>query len=352
MSEFAHRLLLEADQWAGGGGPTLIPQTVFFGGGTPSLLPLEVMAELIVGLRNRFDFQGLKEWTVEVNPATASAEYLAMLRANGVDRISFGAQSFDTSELKMLERHHDPEDVPRSIELARAAGFERLNIDLIYAIPGQTMQSWERSLEAALRLGLAHYSCYGLTYERNTPIAVRKRLGLLTPTDDGTELEMFHHTRQRLARAGCPAYEISNYSSPGEECAHNLLYWSGGDYIGLGPSAASHVQGWRFKNGPHLGEWEQAIDNGRLPVTDLETLSPKQRAGELAMLWLRLERGLEFEEYAARTGLDARVQFAETIEQLTKLGLIRADNRRLQLTEAGLNVADSVAGEFIRRADS
>lgn len=348
MGDFVKRVLSEAETWSNGSGPKLIPETVFFGGGTPSLLPQEAMSDLIQGLRRRFDFGGLKEWTVEVNPATANGEYLSMLRENGVDRISLGAQSFDTTELKTLERHHNPDDVPRSLELARTAGFSRLNIDLIYAIPGQSMDSWARSLESAIHLGLSHYSCYGLTYESNTPIAVRKRLGLLKPAEDQVELEMFHHTRQRLTRAGCPAYEISNYAAPGQACQHNLLYWMGGDYIGLGPSAASHVQGRRFKNGPHLGEWEQAIDGQQLPVTEVEMLTPVQRAGELAMLSLRLERGLEFADYSARTGLDARSIFTQQINHLTKLGLIHADERRLRLTEAGLNVADSVAGEFIR----
>lgn len=347
MQTFVQRLLAEADLWKTGQGPTLQPRTVFFGGGTPSLLPIQLMADLLKGLKERFDFSRLEEWTVEVNPATASEEYLGMLRSHGIDRISFGAQSFDQSELKVLERHHDPEDVARSLDHARAAGFKRLNIDLIYAIPGQSIESWSKSLDFAVSLGLRHYSCYGLTYESNTPIAVRKRLGLLKATDDQVELAMLHHTRQRLAAVGCPAYEISNYSAAGEECRHNLLYWTGGSYVGIGPSAASHIDGHRFKNAPHLGEWEQAIDRGILATTETETLSPRQRAGELAMLQLRLARGLEFDDYSTRTGFDARQLFGPQIAQLTKLGLISLDERRLQLTEAGLNVADSVAAEFV-----
>src|SRR5213075_1441082 len=126
---------------------------------------------------------------------------------------------------------HDPDDVPRSIELARRAGFSRLNVDLIYAVPGQTMESWEHSLETALALQTPHVSCYGLTYEPNTPLAVKRRLGLLRPTDEALELQMLHHTRRRLTDAGRPPYEVSNYATPGEECRHNLLYWTGGSYV-------------------------------------------------------------------------------------------------------------------------
>jgi oxygen-independent coproporphyrinogen-3 oxidase len=273
-----------------------------------------------------------------------------MLRAHGIDRISFGAQSFDRKELAMLERHHDPEDVPRSIELARSAGFSRLNVDLIYAIPGQNLDSWKRSLEAAIALNLSHYSCYGLTYESNTPMAVKKRLGHFQPAEDSLELEMMHHTRQRLAEINCPPYEISNYAAAGEECQHNLMYWNGENYLGIGPSAASHVDGHRFKNRPHLGEWETAIDAGELPATDAEILSPQQRAGELVMLQLRLTRGLNFDEYAARTGFDARSVYADQIDRCTKLGLIQLDERGFRLSPSGLNVADAIAGEFLAPA--
>jgi oxygen-independent coproporphyrinogen-3 oxidase len=347
MREFVDRVLSEADQWTVANVPNLRPQTAFFGGGTPSLLPEEQMSRLLAGLRERFDFSELSEWTVEVNPATASLGYFQMLASHGVNRISLGAQSFDRQELALLERHHNPEDVPQSLKMAQAAGFKRLNIDLIYAIPGQTMDSWQRSLEAAIDLGLRHYSCYGLTYESNTAIAVRKRLGEFQPVADELELEMLHYTRRRLADAGCPAYEISNYAAAGEQCRHNLLYWNGGSYIGLGPSAASHVQGHRFRNRPHLGEWESAIDAGRLPATDVETLTPLQRAGERVMLQLRLTRGIDFDEYAACTGYDARTLYRHQIDRLDRLGLIEVDNSGLRLSRTGLNVADAVAAEFL-----
>src|SRR2546423_8224323 len=176
MTRFVDLVLAEARSWMRQP-PKIEPKTVFFGGGTPSLLPLEEMRRLIAGLREIFDCSSVNEWTIECNPATVSAEFLQMLREAGVDRLSFGAQSFHRHELATLERHHEPEDVKKSIELARAAGFERLNVDLIYAIPGQDLSSWAMSLEEAIALGTEHLSCYGLTYEHNTPMAVKKRLG-------------------------------------------------------------------------------------------------------------------------------------------------------------------------------
>jgi oxygen-independent coproporphyrinogen III oxidase len=359
MRRFVDLILREAEMWTRPDAPPLRPRTIFFGGGTPTLLPTDEMRRLIAGLRERIDFSDVNEFTCEANPATVSLEYCQMLRAAGVDRMSFGAQSFDRAELATLERHHNPDDVPASVELARQAGFDRLNVDLIYAIPGQDLASWKRSLRDAIALNLKHLSCYGLTYEPNTPIAVKKRLGTLVPTKDEVELEMLWHTRNSLADVRLPPYEISNYSARaeisnysarGEECRHNLHYWTGGSYIGLGPSAASHVHGTRFRNRPHLGEWEQAIASEELPATDVEVLSPAQRAGELAMLELRLTRGLNFDAFAARTGHDARLMFADQIAQLSRQNLLFADEHHISLTPAGINVADAVSAEFVQLA--
>ena len=345
MEAFVDRVLREADLWRGspvGRSPT----SVFFGGGTPSLLPHAAMARLLRGLRERFDLGGVAEWTVEVNPATADGDYLRMLRDNGVDRLSLGAQTFDPTELRTLERHHDPADVDAAIAMARIVGFERLSIDLIYAIPEQTLASWRRSLDRAIALGLEHVSCYGLTYEPNTPMTVRKRLGRIVPAEESLEVAMFRLARSRLADAGLSAYEISNHARPGRESLHNLAYWLGESYIGLGPSAASHVEGTRFRNTPHLRHWEQAIDAGQLGAIDAERLHATQRASELAMLNLRLTAGIETADFIRRTGSDPRVIFADAIGELRELGLLADDDGHLRLTDAAWPVADSVAARF------
>ncbi|MEO6434351.1 MAG: radical SAM family heme chaperone HemW [Tepidisphaeraceae bacterium] len=391
MARFIDLILAEADLW-NATPVTTLPKTVFFGGGTPTLLPVDEMRRLLDGLRERIDFSDVNEWTIEANPATVTHEYCAMLREQGVDRLSFGAQSFDPAELKLLERHHDPDDVPRSVETARGAGFTRLNLDLIFAIPGQTLESWGRSLDAAIALGTPHLSCYGLTYEPYTPIAVRRRMGQFEQIEESIELEMLRHTRRHLAALGLAPYEISNYAREGEACRHNLVYWTGGNYLGLGPSAASHVQGWRWRNRPHLGEWERAVEgsgegagfrvqgsgntedasisvsslnpeprtlnpalprtlNPCLPAIEVEHLTPRRRAGELAMLLLRLTRGLNFADFSARSGFDARKIFADPLERFARVGLLDVDEYRVCLTERGLVVADALSAELLHSTD-
>ena len=340
MEKFVDLLLAEAALWRN---VRPRPTTIFFGGGTPSLLPIDAMRRLLDGLHDTFDLSAVEEWTIEVNPATADAAYLRMLHERGVDRLSFGAQSFDPDELKTLERHHSPADVKRSVALAHDAGFGRLNLDLIYAIPGQDAASWQRSLDAAVALGTEHLSCYGLTYEPNTVIAVRKRLGRLTPIEDDAELAMLHQTRRELDRAGLLPYEISNYAAPGQECRHNLAYWTGKNYVGLGPSAASHVDGHRFKNRQHLGDWEAAVPTALLPVVEHEVLADRDRIEERVMLELRLACGVRWADY----GVDLRAIFGDTLRTLSSLGLIEIDAAGFRLSERGLDVADGIAGEFV-----
>ena len=345
MDRFVDLLLCEADFWRQH--RTVQPATVFIGGGTPTLLPVGHMARLLAGLRQRFDLSGVGEWTVEANPATVDGDYCRMLIDYGIGRLSMGAQSFRPAELLALERHHRPDDVARSLEIARSAGFSRLNIDLIFAIPGQTLSSWSDNLRRALDLGTEHLSCYALTYEPNTPLGVKRRTGAVPAVEESLELEMLRHTRRVLAEAGLPAYEISNFARPGCQCLHNLMYWSGGSYLGLGPSAASHIHGWRWRNSPNLGEWETAVSHKRLPAVDVESLNAAQRAGELAMLQLRTTRGITFNEFLNRTGIDPRRVYQTLARQLATAGLLTVTDTAMALTEAGVAVADAVAAEFL-----
>ncbi len=354
MHAFVDRLLAEAQLWktlAPHIASHIAPRTIFFGGGTPSLLPHDAMHRLLTGLRNVFDFSRVHEWTIEVNPATTDLNYLHMLRAHGVDRLSFGAQSFDQRDLMALERHHHPDDVHRSLDLARQASFTRLNIDLIYAIPGQSLESWQASLNHALALNTEHISAYALTYEPNTPLTVLLREGRITPADESTELDMLRTTRATLDRAGMPAYEISNHAKPNAEAQHNLAYWRGLNYLALGPSAASHLAGTRFKNIPHIGEWESAIDDRILPARDVESLTRAEQFHERFIFGLRLAEGIDLHRTASDYQVRIPDDFHSKISQLLTLKLIEhhpLHPTSLRLSGRGIEVADSIAAEFSR----
>ncbi len=347
MSRFVDLVLAEAGVWADS--PLeLRPRTVFFGGGTPSLLPVGEMCRLLEGLAERFDLSEVLEWTVEVNPATADVDYLREMRRRGVNRISVGAQSFERSELAVLERNHEPGEVAEAIAMAREAGFRRLSVDLIYAIPGQSLESWQRSLASAVALGTEHLSCYGLAYEPNTPLAVRRRLGRVQAAPEDLEVAMLREARRFLSGEGLDAYEVSNYAAPDCESLHNVGYWEGESYIGLGPSAASHIEGSRFRNEPHLGRWEAAVAIQGLAAIEAEHLSAEHRARELAMLNLRLSRGIEVADFRRRTGFEARQLFSDEISRMAEMGLIEDTGSHVRLTDKGWPVADSVASEFLR----
>lgn len=342
MARFVELLLEEATLWAPHVSHRSI-RTVFFGGGTPSLLPQSDMLRLINGLRHRLDLLGVVEFTVECNPATVSPAWLEAVREAGVDRLSFGAQSFDPADLAALERHHDPEDVPRSLEMAREAGFERLNLDLIYGVPGQTLDSWGQTLARGLACGTRHISAYLLTYEANTPLAVRRRLGQVVPAPEELELRLLRYTRQTLGERGLPAYEISNFAAPGDECLHNLTYWRGSSYLGLGPAAASHWQGWRWRNRPHLGEWERSVEARGLPAIEVEQLDAHRRRAEMAYLRLRLREGVPW----SVLGESARARFGAFVDRYVRAGLLSQDSERFWLTEDGVPVADGLSAELL-----
>ena len=343
MAAFVDRLLGEAAAWRG---PTRF-DTVFVGGGTPTLLPVRDLRRLLRGLRETFDLTGVREWTVEVNPATADADYLAVMRESGVDRVSVGAQSFDPAALRLLERHHDPDDVGRTIDAARDVGIGRRSVDLIFAVPGQTAASWEATLDAALTLDVDHMSCYGLTYEPNTPLAVRRRLGRVTAVAEEAEVALYRLTRDRLRAAGFRRYEVSNYARTGAESRHNLAYWDGRNYLGLGPSAASHVGGARWRNAPHLGRWEAAVDAGRSAAVEVERLDADARARELAWLRLRTAAGIDMLDFEHRTGLDPLRRFADAVERTASAGLVEVADGHLRLTGDAWHLADAVAEAFL-----
>ncbi|MCK4341437.1 MAG: radical SAM family heme chaperone HemW [Phycisphaerae bacterium] len=321
--------------------------TIYVGGGTPTVLPPSELERLLRGLRRYAAPRNELEFTVEANPATVPEGVAAVLAAAGVQRVSIGAQSFNATELRVLERTHQPAQVAETVMTCRRAGIRQVNLDLIFGIPEQTPRSWLQSLQAALALEPEHLSCYGLTYEPGTPLRRRLEAGLVRRVDHDLEAEMYELTLETLPAAGLPQYEISNFARPGSECRHNLRYWHNEPYLGLGPSAAGFIDEVRYKNVADTAAYVQAVNEGRSPWSEQEQLPPERRVRESAMLALRLTAGLERRRFQERYGTDPAELFAAAVERHVKTGLLEADDAGLRLTRAGLLVADTVMADFL-----
>jgi len=316
---------------------SLTLETVYFGGGTPSMLSAKLFGELVWALQETARDRDLLEFTLEVNPATVTEEKAAAWREAGVNRISLGAQSFDATLLKTLGRQHTPEDIPATVELLRAHGFDNINLDLMFALPGQSEGQWEETLRAALACAPRHISAYALTYEEDTPFFEKLSTGEWRQ-DEQREITMFERTRMVLAKAGLFDYEISNFALPGFESRHNLAYWRGADYLGLGPSACSTIGGLRWRNVPDTAAYVKRIARGEAVRGEFEALDEATRAKERIMFGLRMREGVARDQFAA---LDRR------LNELEDLGLACIRDGRVCLTPRGKLVADSVAGMFV-----
>lgn len=349
MGQYVDAVLQEAAWWTPfvqeSGGQI---STVFLGGGTPTMLPPPLMGRLLRGLKERIPIAPEVEWSVEANPATVDGNYCQLLLEHGVNRLSVGAQSFVQGELEILGRAHDADAVRRTIDDAHRAGFGRVSLDLMYGVPGQTLASWRYSLEEAMRLGIKHISCYCLTLEEGTPMWEKTRIGKMPEVPEEQQLLLMRETRQKLAEYGLRAYEISNYAAPGEECRHNMVYWTGRNYIGLGPAAASHLSGRRWRNVPDLVRYLRTVAGGQVAVEDWEELSLSQRSTELAMLMLRLQTGIDQKQFHDVLGLDAMAAFGQAAMRLEKLGMVRRTASGITLTDRGIYVADEVIRELVR----
>lgn len=316
---------------------TLRPQTIFFGGGTPSALSTPQLDYLLNGLRDRLDLSDLREWTLEMNPATVSLEKAARLRALGVNRISMGVQSWDDGLLKVLGRVHNAAQAERSYEILREAGFENVNLDLMFAVPTQTRDQWQASLEKTIALKPEHISAYCLTYEEDTAYFARFVRGELTQ-DAAWDADLFEATMDTLDAAGFEQYEISNYARPGRDCLHNLAYWLGADYIGLGPSAFSTVGERRWQNIADTTIYCDRIERGESAEAFSEPLMAETRAGERIAFGLRTNRGVAREAVA---------QWSREVAQFEEDGFLQGDADRVCLTRRGKLMADSLSEVFV-----
>ena len=319
-------------------------QTIYIGGGSPSCLPAEQLLRLIQEITSHW----LKpeEFTIEVNPGQVNKDILSRLRTAGVTRLSIGAQSFNPDELTFLGRRHSVSDIGRAVEMARQAGFENVGLDLIFAIPHSTLESWKYSLRSAIDLGVQHISAYALTYEEGTPLQKTVEAGEVAPVDEEIDRQMYETTIGELEKAGFKQYEISNFARPGFECKHNLNYWANKPYIGVGPAAGAYWNGKRTLNIADIKKYIEAIEQGTNVTAESETPDNTQIACETAVLNLRRRCGIILDEFEKQTGFDAMKLFAEPIGRYRELGLIEAADGRLFLTRGALPIADSVLCDF------
>jgi len=337
----------------------LRPRTIFFGGGTPSLLNLRQW-ERVFRATEQLPLSGVTEWTVECNPSTLSLDKANLLRSGGVNRVSLGVQSFDDTLLDRLGRIHNRQMIFDSFDILRQAGFDNVNLDLMFAIPGQTLTAWRETLAEAAAMGSEHLSTYEVIYEEDTPLYDQLQAGEVEVEED-LACAMYEELVERAANGGFQQYEVANFARarsiehrpatsdyPSFACLHNVNYWRGGAFYGLGPSATTYVRGVRTKNHSNMQLYCEHLEQGRRPLESREKLAPLARAGETAAFGLRMVAGWPFDQFQQVTGYDLRREWAEDMSQLVEQGQGRILTDRFQLTREGLRFADSAAQLFLR----
>lgn len=328
----------------------LTARSLFFGGGTPSLLTGDQFAELMALLRDRVTFTEGMEITLEANPGTVSLETFAAYRKAGLTRLSLGAQTFNPELLRTLNRLHGPEAIGEAVAQAREAGIAEVNIDLIYGLPGQTLDDWQDTVEQALALDLPHQSLYPLTVESGTPLDALVSKGKLHPAGEADTVTMYEWAKARLEAAGYRHYEIANFARPGHEARHNLVYWRNLPYVGLGMGAHSHYNGRRFANPPTLHAYEERVTRGdRLWETEA-ALTPAEEMEETVFLTLRLiDEGLDPQRFAERFGVGFDETYRDVLDRLQTDDLLRrSDDGRWRLSPQAIPVAHEVFVAFLR----
>jgi oxygen-independent coproporphyrinogen III oxidase len=337
----------------------LRPRTIYFGGGTPSLLNLRQW-ERILNAMERLRLGGANEWTVECNPATVSLDKAKLLRSAGVNRMSMGVQSLNAALLERLGRVHTREAAFKSFDVLRQAGFDNLNLDLMFAIPGQTLEIWRETLREATAMGGEHLSSYEVIYEEDTALYDQLQAGRVN-ADEDLACSMYEELVERATNAGFHQYEVANFARtgtinyqpstinlPSRACYHNVNYWRGGSFYGLGPSATSYVRGVRTKTWSNSQLYCEQLEQGQRAFESQEELVPLARAGETAAFGLRMVEGWPFEQFRQATGFDLRREWAKDMDLLAEQGRGRILSDRFQLTREGLRFADSAAQLFLR----
>lgn len=321
--------------------------TIYFGGGTPSLLSAKQLEKILNSIHKNFAVEENIEFTLEMNPATVSLEKLKDFKSLGVNRASFGVQTFDDKALKILARGHNAEDARKTFELLRASDFDNISFDLIAGLPNQTLNDWERNLDEALKLRPEHLSLYLLEIHEGTPLAEQIRSKRQPLPDEDLAAEMYELMIEKTAGNGFLQYEISNFCQPTRESKHNSKYWLCEPVFAFGVSAHSFDGKRRRANERDTNRYVSLIETGESPIVEINKLDEKQLAGEFAFLNLRLSKGLNLDEYKSRFGIDLKENLADDLARLEEFGLIEYAGNYLKLTRKGMVYSNEVFAVFV-----
>ena len=321
-------------------------RTLYIGGGTPTALSAPQLAFLLERLTDKLDLSYLEELTIEANPGDLDQEKIAVLKDSPVNRVSLGVQTFNDRMLKQIGRSHSEKDIYENIANLKKAGFDNISIDLIYALPKQTMEDVKTNVAKAIALDIPHMSLYSLILENHTVFMNRMRRGKLPLPKEDLEAEMFDYIIAELEKAGFDHYEISNFSKPGFESRHNLMYWDNAEYYGIGAGASGYVDGVRYKNHGPIRHYLQAVEAGNARVQE-EILTLKEKMEEEMFLGLRKKSGVSKKRFEGKFGISFEDQYGAVVSELTEQGLLVPDRDIVRMTKQGLFLGDTVAEKFI-----
>ena len=321
-------------------------RTLYIGGGTPTALSAQQLAYLLTELPKVMDLSEVEEFTIEANPGDLDPDKIAVLKESQVNRVSLGVQTFDNKMLKKIGRSHQEQDIYDNIRHLKQAGFDNISIDLIYALPGQTMDQVKENVAKAIDLDIPHMSLYSLILENHTVFMNRMRRGKLPLPKEELEAEMFEYIIEELEKGGFEHYEISNFSKPGFESRHNLVYWDNAEYYGLGAGASGYVDGIRYKNHGPIRHYLEAVEAGKARIIE-EHLTLEEKMEEELFLGLRKKTGVSKARFEEKFGVSFDQRYGQVVASLTEQGLLVPDDKQVRMTKRGLFLGDTVAEKFI-----
>jgi len=321
-------------------------ETIYLGGGTPTALSPKQLERLLELIADHLPID-VVEFTVEANPDELSIDKLKALKNGGVTRLSLGVQSFDEELLQKLGRTHTTDHVYQAIEWAKNVGFENLNIDLMYGLPGQSLNQWEDTLEKALELNLPHYSAYSLIVEPKTVFYIQYAKGKLQLPEEELEAKMYEMLMDKMEEQGIHQYEISNFAKEGYQSIHNKIYWDNDEYAGFGAGAHGYMNGIRYSNYGPIKKYLQAIENGKRPILYQHQVTISEKCEEEMFLGLRKNEGVSFKRFEKKIGFPMKEKYADVIHTLIKEGLVMEDAGRLKLTKKGRFLGNEVFQQFL-----